>query len=168
LPAFDHVFDTVDAPLPDLGGIETTLPKRRRHPRALLRVLYRRLGTERAALCLDPAEHTLLLDMAADGADLRLLVLDPDLSPDALARRALAGGLMGRDTAAPDRDTLLAALARDLTAQTDRLARADLPMVRRVARDTPPDTIADHLSDLLGIDAATARALAADAVRPHL
>ncbi|MCB1362825.1 MAG: glycosyl transferase, partial [Rhodobacteraceae bacterium] len=40
LPAIEYLFSEEDTPLPDLGGIQSTLEKRARHRRALMRMLF--------------------------------------------------------------------------------------------------------------------------------
>lgn len=40
LPAVDYLFNEGSTPLPDLGGIQTTIEKRTRHRRALVRMLF--------------------------------------------------------------------------------------------------------------------------------
>ncbi|MEM7489734.1 MAG: DUF5928 domain-containing protein, partial [Pseudomonadota bacterium] len=76
LPAIDYLFDEEATPMPHMGGIESTLAKRHRHRRALLRMLFRRLGTDRAAICLDPVNHDLLEDLYRDGTALKTLLID--------------------------------------------------------------------------------------------
>ena len=71
LPALEE-----DAGLPDLGGIERGVAKRERHRKALLRLVFEALGTNRLALCVDPSAAELVADLASESAQVRLLVLE--------------------------------------------------------------------------------------------
>ena len=57
LPAVDYLFNEEATALPDLGGIQTTLEKRTRHRRALVRMLFEYWQTDRLILCVDPGQH---------------------------------------------------------------------------------------------------------------
>lgn len=54
IPAVDYLFNELEAHLPDMGGIETTLAKRERHRRALVKMLFVQFESPCVALCLDP------------------------------------------------------------------------------------------------------------------
>ena len=62
IPALDYLFNEEATPLPDLGGIQTTLEKRTRHRRALVRMLFDYWQTDRLILCIDPANVDLMQD----------------------------------------------------------------------------------------------------------
>ncbi len=55
VPAIEYLFNEEDTALPDLGGIQTTLEKRTRHRRALMRMLFDYYETDRLIVCMDPA-----------------------------------------------------------------------------------------------------------------
>ncbi|MEO0358829.1 MAG: DUF5928 domain-containing protein, partial [Pseudomonadota bacterium] len=54
LPVLEFIFSEMESELPELGGIETTLPKRMRHRRALMRMLFDYYETDQLLICLDP------------------------------------------------------------------------------------------------------------------
>ena len=53
-PAVDYLFNEQATALPDLGGIQTTIDKRMRHRRALVRMLFDHWQTDKLILCVDP------------------------------------------------------------------------------------------------------------------
>ncbi|MBL9048503.1 MAG: glycosyl transferase, partial [Tabrizicola sp.] len=98
LPAVDYLFNEVSTPLPDLGGIQTTLEKRMRHRRALVRMLFDHWQTDRLILCVDPGSIELIEDFQHDRARLRLLEVTCDFSDDYLIGHARRVGLVGPHT----------------------------------------------------------------------
>jgi Family of unknown function (DUF5928)/Core-2/I-Branching enzyme len=100
LPTLGYVFQEEATPLPDLGGIETSLGKRGRHRRALVRLLFDALGTDRLALCVDPASADLIQDFYSDRATVRILEITCDFSDAYLVGHARRVGLAGPETSA--------------------------------------------------------------------
>ncbi len=72
VPAIDYLFNEESTPLPDLGGIQSTLAKRTRHRRALMRMLFDYYDTDRLIVCIDPANIDLLNDFCSDRAKTRV------------------------------------------------------------------------------------------------
>ena len=60
MPAIEYLFNEEGTALPDLGGIQSTLEKRHRHRRALMRMLFDYYETDNLIICLDPANLDLL------------------------------------------------------------------------------------------------------------
>ncbi len=98
IPAVDYLFDEAACALPDLGGIQTSLSKRTRHRRALMRMLFESYGTDRMIICLDPSNIDLLHDFYADRSRTRLLDIDCSFSDDYLRGHARRIGLAGEAT----------------------------------------------------------------------
>ncbi len=71
-PAVDYLFNEAGAPLPDLGGIQSTLEKRTRHRRALVRMLFDYWQSDVLLICIDPANMELMQDFYNDKARVRL------------------------------------------------------------------------------------------------
>ena len=67
LPAIEYLFNEEDTALPDLGGIQSTLEKRTRHRRALMRMLFDYYETNRLMICIDPSNVDLMQDFYAAG-----------------------------------------------------------------------------------------------------
>ena len=57
IPAVEYLFNEEGTPLPDLGGIQTSLSKRTRHRRALVRLLFDYFESNRMIVCIDPSSE---------------------------------------------------------------------------------------------------------------
>jgi hypothetical protein len=147
VPALDYVFNEEGAGLPDLGGIETTLAKRTRHRRALLRMLFELHGSDRMILCLDPSSFDLIEDFASDRATTRLLRVECEMSDGYLAGHAGRVGLTAPGTAAGALGGLIATLRADIAAEAARLGDAG-PAGQHRLREGAPE--AENLRALAG------------------
>ena len=121
IPAVDYIFNERDAGLPDLGGIASTVAKRERHRRALVRLLLDDYGTRQLVLCLDPSALTLIADFLGDRADTRILFIDSDFDEAYLRGHMRRIGLAGPATPDPVIRQLLPIVASDLAHEADRL-----------------------------------------------
>ncbi|MEM8851367.1 MAG: DUF5928 domain-containing protein [Pseudomonadota bacterium] len=160
LPAIDYLFDEEHTPMPHLGGIESTLPKRHRHRRALLRMLFRRLGSDRAAICLDPVNYDLLQDLYADRTGVKTLLIDCDYDETYLQGHAERVGLIGARTPRITVERLMPTVAQDFASETARIRESDLPEVHRIAQSQPVETLTTTLQQVFDTEPETARALA--------
>ncbi len=160
LPAVDFLFDEEATALPDLGGIESSLAKRNRHRRALLRLLFEAFDTDRLVICVDIARLELLRDLVADAVTLRILELDCRVEDSYLRAHAGRTGLAAAASAGTTLAQLLPAMRQDLRQHTDRLRAADLPGLRRLSETaTPADNIA-ALAAVLSLPQDVARGIA--------
>ena len=165
LPAVDYIFDEEAAALPDLGGIETGIAKRARHRRAMLRLVFEHLGTDRLVMCLDPANFDLLRDVHGDRCTTRVLEIDCTMSDAYLAGHARRVGLAGEATPPPTLAALLPALRNDLAAEADRIRAARFPGYHRIAETASDADNAAALASFFAIPEDRARDLAR---RPEL
>ncbi len=162
-PALDYVFDEEATEMPDLGGIEGTLDRRSRHRRALLRLVYDRLGTDRLAICVDPARLDVVRDLAADLADVRVLDLRCRFSDDYLVGHARRLGLAGPATPPDTLARLLPALRQDVAGEADRLAAAGLGGHVLLREGAPPGERTEALARSADLPYDRAAAIATDA-----
>lgn len=160
LPAVDYLFDEDQTALPDLGGIESTLPKRHRHRRALLRMLFRRIGSDRLAICLDPVNFELLQDLYGDRTTIRTLLIDCDFDEGYLEGHAARIGLIGDQTPRTTVDRLMPTLAQDFATETLRIRESDLPEIHRIRQAVAPEVNAPVLAEVFGCDDEMALSLA--------
>ena len=123
VPAVDYLFNEVDAALPDLGGVASSLAKRERHRRALIKLLFEEFGSDQLVMCIDPSALGLIHDFASDRAELRVLFIDSDFDDIYLRGHMQRIGLVG-DTTPPD------VIARLLP-----VVRADLQHEAELLRD---------------------------------
>ncbi len=163
LPAVDYLFTEEATALPDLGGVETSLAKRGRHRRALLRRLFEHFGRDQLVICLDTADFDLIRDFYGDRAEVRLLEVQCDFSDDYLAGHARRVGLAGAATSDATMAALLPTVRFDVRFESDRIRDADLPQSYRMRQGATSDENAVPLSRFLAISPETAHEIAATA-----
>ncbi len=160
IPAVEYLFDEAATPLPDLGGIQTTLTKRNRHRRALVRMLFDYHGSDRLLICVDPAGADILRDFAADRAMVRMLEIACDFTDDYLIGHAKRVGLAGDHTNDETLRRLLPTIRHDIRHESDVLHDAHLPHFHVIRESSKPAENAVPLAAFLGIDVERARAIA--------
>ncbi|SNR35253.1 glycosyl transferase [Paracoccus sediminis] len=165
IPAMDYVFNERDAGLPDLGGIASTLAKRERHRRALVRLLLDDCGSRQLVLCLDPSALPLIADFAADRSRTRILFIDSHFDEAYLRGHMRRIGLAGEGTPETVIRDLLPVVARDLAHEADRLHRMGLAGFSSIADSAPADANAAALAGFLDVSHKVAHDLAQT---PHL
>ena len=161
LPAIDYVFSEASTPLPDLGGIQSTLEKRTRHRRALVRMLFDYWQSDRLIQCIDPANVDLMQDFYNDKAKVRLLEIECDFTDDYLIGHARRVGLAGERTPQEVIDRLLPTIRYDVRFESDRIRDAGFPGFSRIRQSATADENTVPLAEFLDIPAAKAREIAA-------
>ncbi|WP_273501246.1 DUF5928 domain-containing protein [Paracoccus sphaerophysae] len=126
IPAVNYLFNELDAELPDMGGIETTVEKRERHRRALVKMLFDQLESRCVAICLDPSALGLIQDFVEDKADTRLLLIESDFDDDYVRGHIERVGLAGRHSAPDYVNRLIPAVRSDLEHEADHIRDLDL------------------------------------------
>ncbi|MFV0300164.1 MAG: DUF5928 domain-containing protein [Paracoccus sp. (in: a-proteobacteria)] len=121
IPAVDYLFDEDDANLPDLGGTETTLTKRHRHRRALVRLLFDQFGSRQLVICLDPSALELISDFTGERSNTRILLIDTEFDNDYVRGHISRVGLAGQNTSAELIERILPTVRADLEEETERL-----------------------------------------------
>ncbi|WP_417672577.1 DUF5928 domain-containing protein [Pseudodonghicola sp.] len=160
LPSVDYLFNEADTPLPDLGGIQTTLEKRTRHRRALMRMLFDYYETDRLIVCIDPSNLDLMQDFASDRSETRILEIECQFSDDYLIGHARRVGLAGAQTGPATLERLLPTIRNDMVYETDRIRDADFDHYRRISETAPPEENAEKIAEFLGIPHDQAETLA--------
>ncbi len=120
-PCIEYIFDEQETALPDLGGIETTLKKRARHRRAVMRMLFDHFGDNRLVLCLDPANLDAIQDFCSDQADTRILEIDCNYSDAYLKGHAHRVGLAGQNSSDDTLGRLLPTLRNALAFESEQI-----------------------------------------------
>jgi len=159
VPALGYVFHEEATVMPDLGGIERTLAKRARHRRALVRLLFDRLETDRLILCLDPCAADMVADFARDRAGLRLLEVDCRLDAAFLAGHAQRVGLIGPTAPAANVASVSGTLNVELEAELEALRGLRLPDYHRIREGAPLSENCVPLAAFLGIPTETAEGI---------
>ena len=161
MPAVDYLFNEVSTPLPDLGGIQTTLEKRTRHRRALVRMLFDYWQTDRLILCIDPGNTDLMQDFFNDKAKVRLLEIQCEFSDDYLMGHARRVGLAGDRTPPEVIDRLLPTIRYDVRFESDRIRDAGFTGFSRIRQTATVDENTVPLAEFLDIPQDKAREIAA-------
>lgn len=142
------------------GGVETTVEKRDRHRRALIRLLFQQFESHRLVLCLDPSALPLIQDLTSDKADTRLLLIDSRFDDDYLRGHIARVGLAGSETASEVIERLLPMVRADLEHEAERLRDLDFAALHSIAPWRSPEQNAAQLARFLDVPAETALALA--------
>jgi Family of unknown function (DUF5928)/Core-2/I-Branching enzyme len=161
LPTVDYLFNEAATALPDLGGIESTVEKRMRHRRALVRMLFEHWQTDRLVLCVDPGSIDLIQDFQRDRARLRLLEIDCAFTDDYLVGHARRVGLAGPHTPAAAMEQLLPTIRYDVRFESDRLRDLDLAGHFRLRQGASLEENSAALADFLDVAPDLAREIAA-------
>lgn len=154
------LFNEQDADLPDLGGIESSVDKRTRHRRALLRMLFDHHQTDRLAICLDPSAIDLMQDFFADKARTRMLDIGCVFSDDYLMEHAQRIGLAGANSSPDMRARLLPTLHQEVALEQDRIRDANFPEVYRIDETNSEEENAGVLAAFFRISWGQAREIA--------
>ncbi|KGJ19109.1 DUF5928 domain-containing protein [Paracoccus sanguinis] len=160
IPAVNYLFNETDAALPDMGGIETTVDKRQRHRRALVRMLFDQFEAKKLAICLDPSALGLIQDFVEDKADTRVLLIDSDFDDDYVRGHIARVGLAGPNSPPGFVGRLIGAVRSDLAHETERLRDLDLEGFEVIAARHDPDRNAAALARFLGVEPEIALTLA--------
>lgn len=161
LPVIEYLFNEETTDLPDLGGIQSTLGKRTRHRRALMRMLFDYYETDRLVVCMDPSNIDLMQDFYNDRCTTKLLEIQCEFSDDYLLGHARRVGLAGDDTPPETLETLLPTIRYDVIYESDRLRDADFPNFHRIRESATPEENAAPLAEFLDIPPDRAHDIAA-------
>ena len=161
MPAVDYLFNEASTPLPDLGGIQTTLEKRTRHRRALVRMLFDYWQTDKLMVCIDPANTDLMQDFYNDKAKVRLLEIQCEFSDDYLIGHARRVGLAGDRTPPEVTQRLLPTIRYDVKFESDRIRDAGFTGFSRIRQAVTVDENTVPLAEFLDIPLDKAREIAA-------
>lgn len=160
LPTIEYLFNEEDTPLPDLGGIQTTLEKRTRHRRALMRMLFEYYDTDRLIVCMDPSNLDLMHDFFSDRSVTRMLEIECQFSDEYLSGHARRVGLAGDQTSQATLERLLPTIRNDMAYEADRIRDAGFARYGRVSEIDPPETNAEKLAQFLSLPADKAMEIA--------
>ncbi|RKF16141.1 glycosyl transferase [Roseovarius spongiae] len=159
-PAIEYLFNEEDTDLPDLGGIQSTLEKRTRHRRALMRMLFDYYGTDQLIVCMDPSALDLLQDFASDRSTTRMLEIQCVFTDDYLIGHAMRVGLAGEQTSAETFERLLPTIRGDMVYESDGIRDAEFEHHYIISESRPPEENAAPIARFLDIDHEQARDIA--------
>ncbi len=157
IAALAYLFEEAGTPLPDLGGLESSMDKLTRHRRAVMRILFDHHATDRMVICVDPSNLGLIGDFAGAQCGLRLLQVECRTTDGFIEGHARRMGLIGAATPQSVRRQVLQSMRRDIELEAQNLRDADLAPLTRLRETAPAAQNARALADFLRLDAATAR-----------
>ena len=160
IPAVEYLFDEAASTLPDLGGVQSSLPKRNRHRRAVVRMLFDWYGSDKLLICLDPAGLETLRDFAADRAMVRMIEVECEFSDAYLAGHARRVGLAGDHTPGDTMERLLPTIRYAFRHESDLIRDANFPHLCLMRESAGAAENAVPLAAFLGIAEDRARAIA--------
>jgi hypothetical protein len=149
IPCVEYLFNEDDCALPDLGGIQSTMGKRHRHRRALMRMLFDYFESDRLIICMDPANLDLIEDFARDRSLTRILEIECQFSDDYLIGHAMRVGLAGSRTPAETIQRLLPTVRNDMVHESDRIRDANFDNLLRIRQIYAPEANARPLAEFL-------------------
>ena len=160
IPAVEYLFHEEATALPHLGGIQSSLSKRTRHRRALLRMLFEYYNTHRLIICLDPASLDLIEDFCADRSTTSLLEIDCAIDDDYLRGHALRTGLASDHTSPEAMDQLLPTVRNAIAMESDKLRDAGFANFHRIRFAATVEQNARAFADFLAVPPELAHELA--------
>ncbi|MBU2980397.1 beta-1,6-N-acetylglucosaminyltransferase [Lentibacter algarum] len=160
VPCIEYLFNEDATELPDLGGIQSTMSKRHRHRRALIRMLFDYYETDQLVICLDPSNLDLLNDFCSDRAKTRLLEIDSQFSDEYLTGHAMRVGLAGEKTPRETLERLLPTIKADMLFESDMIRDANFDNHYRIRQSASVEDNAIALSYFLETSPEKAYAIA--------
>lgn len=160
IPALDYIFDEQDSGVPWLGGVASSLTKRHRHRRALLRLLFNELESDQLVMCLDTSAISLINDFVADKAITRILFIDNDFDEQYLRGHMRRVGLSGASMPEEVISQLLPIVRADLDQEAERLRDQAFENFEEIAQTTSVDRNAAAIARFLDVSDAVAHELA--------
>ncbi len=161
IPAVDYIFNEIDAGLPDMGGVASTVDKRQRHRRALVRLLFEQFESRHLVLCLDPSALSLISDFANDRAEVRILFIDTVFDDDYLRGHMGRVGLIAATTPDEVVRRLAPVVRDDLDHEAELLRDMGFARFETITPAAPQDRNALSLQRFLEVSPEIAQDLAA-------
>lgn len=151
VPCIEYLFNEEQTDLPDMGGIQSTLGKRHRHRRSLMRMLFDYYDSDRMVVCMDPGNLDLLEDFCRDRATTRLLEITCNFSDEYLIGHAMRVGLAGERTPQETLERLLPTIRNDIVHESDRIRDAEFENHLRIREEDSIEVNAEALTQFLSI-----------------
>ena len=160
VPTIDYLFNEEDTELPDLGGIQSSLEKRTRHRRALMRMLFDYYETDQMIVCMDPGNLDLLQDFCNDRSTTHLLEIQCVFTDEYLIGHATRVGLAGEQTSTETLERLLPTIRGDMTFESDMIRDAEFEHHYIIREQFSPNDNTAPIAKFLDISHDKAREIA--------
>ena len=159
IPAIDFLFNEEQVELPDLGGIQTSLVKRMRHRRSVVRMLFDYYKTRKLVICMDTANVDLLEDFFSHRSRARLLEVQCDFSDEYLIGHAKRIGLAAPDAGQEALGQIIPAIRNDIVFESERIQDLNLRSYYRIQQDHSQAKNAEILRYFLDVSPEVAQKL---------
>ncbi|MGI3170190.1 DUF5928 domain-containing protein [Pseudooceanicola sp. C21-150M6] len=160
LPVTEYLFHEEECDLPDLGGIQSSLSKRTRHRRSLMRMLFDFHETSRMVICLDPGSLDLLSDFCSDRSVTTLLEIDCEFDDDYVLGHARRIGLAGSQSGSEIMRQILPSVRDAIASESDALRDAGFDNFYRLRQGGTVEQNAQALMRFLAVPEDVAHELA--------
>ncbi|WP_037312961.1 DUF5928 domain-containing protein [Ruegeria halocynthiae] len=159
IPCVEYLFNEEETALPDLGGIETTLIKRSRHRRAVVRMLFDSFDTDKLVICVDPSSLDIIQDFCADQAKAHVLEIECEYTDDYLIGHARRVGLAGEHSPKESVAHLIPALKNSLTHESEQIREAGFDGYLRIRETSPRSENEAAVAEFLDVSQDKAQAV---------
>ena len=159
IPCVEYLFNEEDTVLPDLGGIETSVDKRSRHRRAVVRMLFDAFETNKLVICVDPANLEIIQDFCSDQVKTHVLEIECEYSDDYLIGHARRVGLAGENSPAETVAKLVPTLRNSLAYESELIRAAGFVGFLRIREKNPRTENEAAVAGFLGVSQDTAQAV---------
>ena len=159
IPCVEYLFNEEDTVLPDLGGIETSVDKRSRHRRAVVRMLFDAFETNKLVICVDPANLEIIQDFCSDQVKTHVLEIECEYSDDYLVGHARRVGLAGENSPAETVAKLVPTLRNSLAYESELIRAAGFVGFLRIRETNPRAENEAAVAGFLGVSQDTAQAV---------
>lgn len=156
-----YLFDESDTPLPDTGGIGTTLEKRTRHRRSFVRLLYDGLNTDQLMICLDPNKVEVLRDFYNDRAHVRTLEIKCEFTDAYLHGHAMRTGLANEQSSEQLLAQLIRTIRQDIIFEQEQIYDQKFAQFYTISDTDTVDANAVKIAAFLNVSQETAHLIAA-------
>ena len=157
IPGVGYLFNTNNAELPNLGGLEGHVDKRAKHRRAVINLLFDTLQTDRLVIGLDPESSDVLDDLARDRCAVTLVYLDRDLDEAYFRGHAERTQQISGDLSDDEWQTVYRALKERFDRTVAELQHPRLFRYVELKEADSPNRRAEVLASALDCDIKTAR-----------
>lgn len=151
MAAVGYLFSDPACVLPDLGGIEASLPQRHRHRRVVMRLLFDVTGARTLVACVDPEDIEILRDLDGDPATVRMLEIDCAIDEDWLRGHLARAGLARRDTPDHTKAELLSTMRNKIARDARMIRMAGFRALTRVRQGDPLPARIAALAQFAGV-----------------
>ncbi|MEO0342903.1 MAG: DUF5928 domain-containing protein [Pseudomonadota bacterium] len=157
IPGVGYLFNTNNAELPDMGGLDEHVDKRARHRRAVIRLLFDIYKSDQLVIGLDPESTEVLNDLALDRNQTIMLYVARDLDEDYFRGHAERTGQIEGDISDQDWASIYRAMQEKHERSVEDLQHPRLFKYGEVRQKDKHKQRVEAVARILGCQAAEAQ-----------